>query len=183
MYARYTYQIECWKHSHPARLRALDNKGKARLHLKYHYLDMMQWPSRLGKRRCVDPQHLDDSNGEEYSASYGGKVFQTWTMEGIAIYHDSQVTRYHLEKLKNFRFIYLVKLIKGWDRSWSCTSWTMNHHPCTPNMSYLGYCTCSYVKCFSRIWSPRNGLYFWNPWPRKKMKIPLGSYEDLLFVQ
>ena len=45
----------------------------------------------------VDPQHLDDRDGDEYSASYSGKVFQT--MEGIAIYHNSQMARNHLEKL------------------------------------------------------------------------------------
>ncbi len=36
-----TLQIECWKNSHPARLREVNNKGKARLHLKYHDLDIM----------------------------------------------------------------------------------------------------------------------------------------------
>ncbi len=46
----------------------------------------------------VDPQHLDDRNGDEDSASYRGKAFQT--MEGIAIYHDSQMARNHLENLK-----------------------------------------------------------------------------------
>jgi hypothetical protein len=48
----------------------------------------------------VDPQHLDDHDDDEYSASYCGKVFQT--MDGIAIFHDSQVARNHLEKLKQF---------------------------------------------------------------------------------
>ncbi len=49
----------------------------------------------------VDPQHLDDRNGEEYSAPYSGKVFQTMEgKQGIAIYYDSQVARNHLEKLK-----------------------------------------------------------------------------------
>ncbi len=48
----------------------------------------------------ADPQHLDDSGGNEYSASYRGKSFQT--MEGVVIYHDSQVARNHLEKLKKF---------------------------------------------------------------------------------
>ncbi len=70
------------------------------------YNDQVDWVN-IG----VDPQHLDDRNGEEYSVSYCGKVFQT--MEGIATYHDSQVARNHLEKLKKIRFIYLVKLIKG----------------------------------------------------------------------
>jgi hypothetical protein len=37
----------------------------------------------------VDPQHLDDSYGDEYLASYRGKSFQT--MEEIVIYHDSHV--------------------------------------------------------------------------------------------
>ncbi len=46
----------------------------------------------------VDPQQLDDSYGDEYSASYRGKSFQT--MEGMVIYHVSQVARNHLEKLK-----------------------------------------------------------------------------------
>jgi hypothetical protein len=98
MYALYnnTYQIECWKHSHPARLQAVDIKGKARLHLKYIDLgimyDQVDWVN-VG----VDPQHLDDRDGEEYSASHSGKAFQT--MEGMVIYHDSQVARNHLEKL------------------------------------------------------------------------------------
>jgi hypothetical protein len=59
----------------------------------------------------VDPKHLDDSDVEEYSASYRGKAFQT--MEGIAIYHDSQVPGITLRNLKKIRFIYSVKLIKG----------------------------------------------------------------------
>jgi hypothetical protein len=58
----------------------------------------------------IDPQNLEDRNGNEYSASYSGKAFQT--MEGMVIYHDSQVARNHLEKLKNFRIIYSVKSIK-----------------------------------------------------------------------
>ena len=58
----------------------------------------------------IDPQHLEDSVGNEYSAPYRGKAFQT--MERMVIYHDSQVARNHLEKLKNFRFIYSVKSIK-----------------------------------------------------------------------
>ncbi len=56
----------------------------------------------------ADPQHLDDRDGDEYSASYRGKSFQT--MEWMVIYHDSQVARNHLEKLKKIRFIYSVKL-------------------------------------------------------------------------
>jgi hypothetical protein len=58
----------------------------------------------------VDPQHVDDSDGDEYSASYSRKVFQT--MEEMAIYHDSQVPRNHLEKLKIFP-IYLFGEVKG----------------------------------------------------------------------
>jgi hypothetical protein len=48
----------------------------------------------------VDPQHLDDRYKDEYSVSYLGKAFQN--MKGIAIYHDSQVARNHLEELKKF---------------------------------------------------------------------------------
>ena len=58
----------------------------------------------------IDPQNLEDRDGDEYSASYRRKAFQT--MEGMVIYHDSQVARNHLEKLKNFRIIYSVKSIK-----------------------------------------------------------------------
>ena len=58
----------------------------------------------------IDPQNLEDRDGNEYSASYRGKAFQT--IEGIIIYHHSQVARDHLEKLKIFRFIYSVKSIK-----------------------------------------------------------------------
>jgi hypothetical protein len=41
---------------------------------------------------------MDDRDGDEYSASYRGKVIQT--MGGIAICNDSQVTRNYFEKLK-----------------------------------------------------------------------------------
>jgi len=46
----------------------------------------------------IDPHNLEDRDGNEYLASYRGKAFQT--MEGMVIYHDSQVARNHLEKLK-----------------------------------------------------------------------------------
>ena len=36
-----TTQVECWKHSHPAGLRAVDIKGEASLHLKYVDLGIM----------------------------------------------------------------------------------------------------------------------------------------------
>jgi hypothetical protein len=58
----------------------------------------------------IDPKYLEDRNGYEYSASYIGKVFQT--MEGMVIYHDSQVARNTLRDLKKIRFIYSVKSIK-----------------------------------------------------------------------
>jgi hypothetical protein len=113
MYALYnnTYQIECWKHSHSARLRAVGTKKEKQDFISSRTTwalcnDQVDWVD-VG----VDPKHLDDRDGEEYSASYSGKVFQT--MEGIAIYHDSHVARNHLEKLKIFRFINSVKLIKG----------------------------------------------------------------------
>jgi hypothetical protein len=53
----------------------------------------------------IDPRNLEDLEGNEYSASYRGKAFQT--MKGMLIYHDSQVARNHLEKLKDFP-IYLI---------------------------------------------------------------------------
>ncbi len=68
----------------------------------------------------IDPQNLEDRDGNEYSASHRGKAFQT--MEGMVIYHDSQVARNHLEKLKNFRIIYSVKSIKECNQSWTATS-------------------------------------------------------------
>jgi hypothetical protein len=46
----------------------------------------------------IDPHHLEDRDGNEYSASYRGKAFQI--MEGMVIYHDLQVARNHLEKPK-----------------------------------------------------------------------------------
>ncbi len=58
----------------------------------------------------VEPQHLDDSDGNEYSASYRGKSFQI--MDGTVIYHDLQVAGITLRNLKNFLFIYSVKFIK-----------------------------------------------------------------------
>ena len=57
------------------------------------YYDQFDWVN-VG----IDPQHLEDRDGNEYSASYRGAAFQT--MEGMVIYHDSQVARNHLEKLK-----------------------------------------------------------------------------------
>ncbi len=47
----------------------------------------------------VDPQHLDDRDGDEYSASYRGKSFQI--MDGTVIYHDLQVAGITLRNLKN----------------------------------------------------------------------------------
>ena len=54
------------------------------------YYDQVDWVNA-----GVDPQHLDDSDDNEYSASYRGKSFQT--MEGMVIYYGSQVARNHLE--------------------------------------------------------------------------------------
>ncbi len=48
----------------------------------------------------IDPRNSEDREGNEYSASHRGKAFQT--MEGMLIYHDSQVARNQLEKLKDF---------------------------------------------------------------------------------
>ncbi len=63
---------------------------------------------------CIDPRHLEVRVGNDYSASYSGNEFQT--MEGMLIYHDSQVARNHLEKLKGF-LIYLFgevnKIVKS----------------------------------------------------------------------
>ncbi len=39
----------------------------------------------------IDPHNLEDRDGNEYSASYCGKAFQT--MEAMVIYHDSQVAK------------------------------------------------------------------------------------------
>ncbi len=58
----------------------------------------------------VDPRHLEDRDGNEYSASYRRKAFQT--MQGMVIYHYSQVARNHLEKLKDFP-IYLFGEVTG----------------------------------------------------------------------
>ena len=111
MYVLYknTYQIECWKHSHPARLQS--SAGNTVIPQ-----DFEQWTKKERQdiissistwtlcndqvdwvNVSVDSKHLDDSCGEVYPASYRGMVFQT--MEEIAIYHDSQVARNHLEKL------------------------------------------------------------------------------------
>ncbi len=99
MYALYnnTYQIKCLKHSHPVRLRAVDTKERqdfisSSISTWTLCNDQVDWVNG-----GVDPQHLDDRDGEQYSASHRGKVFQT--MEGIAIYHNSQMARNHLEKL------------------------------------------------------------------------------------
>ncbi len=151
MYALYnnTYQLECWKHSHPTRLRAVDNKAKARLHLKYIDLGIMLWPSRLGKSLCGPPTfgllrwwRIFSIIQREVIPNYGGDGHISWFTRSYIMIH------------------------KGWNRSWSSTLLTMKQQQCNPNMSYLGYCTCSDVKCFSRIWSPHNGLHFWNPWSR-----------------
>ncbi len=82
--------------------------------------------------------------------------------------------------LKEFRFIYSVKSIKEWNQSWSATLWIMKHQPYTPNMSHPEYCTCSDVKCFSRIWSSRNGVERTSLVKSmiEVMKIPLDSYEE-----
>jgi hypothetical protein len=47
-----------------------------------------------------ESQHLGDHRGDEDSASYLGMVFQT--VEGIAIHHDLQMARNHLEQLQFF---------------------------------------------------------------------------------
>ncbi len=53
----------------------------------------------------IDPQHLDERYGNEYSASFRGKAFHT--MEEMVIYHESQVARNHLEKLKKNSELYI----------------------------------------------------------------------------
>jgi hypothetical protein len=96
----------------------VDIKGKERLHLKSSTVnstralcsDQVDWVDV-----SVDPQHLDDPNGDEDSASYCGKAFQI--MEGIAIYHDNDMIHkwrgITLKNFKTFWFIYTVKLIQG----------------------------------------------------------------------
>jgi hypothetical protein len=68
----------------------------------------------------IDPRHLEARVGNDLSASYRGNAFQT--MECMLIYHDSQVARNHLEKLKGFPIIYSVKSIKELNQSWRATS-------------------------------------------------------------
>jgi hypothetical protein len=94
---------------------------------------------------------LDDRYGDEYSASYRGKVFQT--MEGIAIYHDSQVARNHLEKLKNLKSpIYLFGEVIRRVKSILERPFVNYESPAVyPEHGIPGLPTCSDVKCFSRI--------------------------------
>ena len=95
----------------------------------------------------IDPRHLEVRVGNDGLASYRGNAFQT--MEGMLIYHDSQVARNHLEKLKGFP-IYLFGEVNQRVKSFLERHFVNYESPATV-MSYLGYCACSNVKCFSRI--------------------------------
>ncbi len=127
----------------------------------------------------MDPKHLDVRDGEEYSASYRGKGLQTF--EGVAIYHDSQVARIHLEKIKKFP-IYLfgevnqgVKLIL--ERHFvNYESPVVYTEHVISGILHLQRCE---VPLQNMITSQRTSLL---ESMTVAMKIPLGAYEDLLFV-
>jgi hypothetical protein len=114
MYVLYnkTYQIECWKHSHPARLPS--SAGNTVIPQ-----DFEQWTTKERQdfissistwTLCnyqvdwvnvgVDPKHLDDREGDEYSPSL--PYVMTHKSPGLT-----------LRNFKNSRFIYSLKLTKG----------------------------------------------------------------------
>jgi hypothetical protein len=125
-----------------------------------------------------DPQHLDDRYGEEYSASYRRKVFQT--MEGMVIYHDSQVARNHLQKLKKIPIYLFGEVnVKSILECYLVNYETPAVYPEYIISGILHLQRCE-VLLQNMITSQRNSLL---ESMFEVMKIPLGSYEDLLFVQ
>jgi len=97
----------------------------------------------------IAPRHLEIRVGNEYSKSRHGNAFQT--MEGMLIYHDSQVARNHLEKLQKFP-IYLFGEVNQRVLSILERHFVNYEAPAVyPEHVISGIITCSDVKCFSRI--------------------------------
>ena len=116
--------------------------------------------------------------GNEYSKSQRGNAFQT--MEGMLIYHDSQVARNHLEKLKGFP-IYLFGEVNQRVKSILERHFVNYEAPAVypehviSGILHLQRCE---VLLQNMIISQRTSLV---KSMIEVMKIPLDSYEDFLF--
>jgi hypothetical protein len=128
----------------------------------------------------IDPRHFEVRVGNDYSASYRGNAFQT--IEGMLIYHDSQVARNHLEKLKGFP-IYLLGEVNQRVKSILERHFVNYEAPAVypehviSGILHLQRCE---VLLQNMIISQRDPLV---KSMTEVMKIPLDAYEDLLFVQ
>ncbi len=75
----------------------------------------------------VEPKHLDDRNGDEDSASYCRKAFQT--MDWVTIYHDSQMARNHLERLQKNPIYSYGEVDQSMKSTQFCELWTPAVYP------------------------------------------------------